>query len=128
MEVNPVLFESIFPEGLFAISPPPIIILGQPWETLPSTEKALLEKILTAIKQSLNSVTIQYQNPLDLSALAVKPKCVIHFGKTVKGIPLYETVEANGVTIVASESLKDLSGNEDSRKRLWQALKKQFSV
>src|SRR5882672_1332443 len=128
MEVSPILFESIFQEGLFAISTPPTIILDQPWGTITSTEKTLLEKILAAIKQSLNSVTIQYQDSLDLSVWAEKPKRVIYFGKSVKGIPLYDAVEANGVTIVASESLKGLSNNEDARKTLWQALKKQFSV
>jgi len=128
MEVNPVLFESIFPEGLFVISPSPTIILDQPWENITAVEKTLLEKILAAIKQSLNSVAIQYQDSLDLSVWVEKPQRVIYFGKPVKGIPLYEAVEANGVTIVASQSLTDLASNEDARKKLWQALKKQFSV
>lgn len=128
MEMNSVLFESLYPEGLFAITLPPTIILDHPWKALNSAEKTLLEKILTALKQSLNSVTIHHQDSLDLSVLAVKPKYVIYFGKPVKGIPLYEVVEANGVCIVASESLKDLSVNDDSRKKLWQALKRQFSI
>jgi len=128
MEVNSVLFESIFVEGLFAITPSPTIILDQPWGNITSGEKTLLEKILAAVKHSLNSVAIQYQDSLDLSVWIEKPQRVIYFGKPVKGIPLYEAVEANGVIIVASENLKDLSSNEDSRKKLWQALKKQFSV
>ncbi|HEV8515068.1 MAG TPA: hypothetical protein VGQ59_17425 [Cyclobacteriaceae bacterium] len=126
--MNSVVFESLYPEGLFAIALPPTIILDQPWEAITSVEKTLLEKILAALKQSLNSVTIRHQNSLDLSVWAMKPKHVIYFGKPVKGIPLYEVVEANEVSIVASESLKDLSGNDDSRKKLWQALKRQFSV
>jgi|SRR6478736_9453166 len=128
MEMNSLLFESLYPEGLFAISLPPTVILDQPWQAISSTEKTLLEKILTALKQSLNSVTIHHQDSLDLSVWVVKPKHVIYFGRPVKGIPLYEVVEANGVSIVASESLKDLSCNDDSRKKLWQALKKQFTV
>ena len=128
MEISPVLFDSLYHEGLFTISRPPTIILDQSWGTITTAEKTLLEKILAAIKQSLNSVTIQYQDSLDLSVWVEKPKRVIYFGKPVMGIPLYEAVEANGVTIVASESLKDLSGNEDARMNLWQALKKQFSV
>ncbi len=128
MEISSILFDSLYPEGLFAISPSPTIILDQHWEIITSAEKILLEKILAAIRQSLHSVTIQYQDSLDLSTWKEKPSRVIYFGKHVKGIPLYEAVEANGVTIVASESLKNLSGNEDARKKLWQALKKQFSV
>ena len=71
---------------------------------------------------------VSYQDSLDLSVWVEKPQRVIYFGKPVKGIPLYEAVEANGVTIVASQSLTDLASNEDARKKLWQALKKQFSV
>jgi DNA polymerase III psi subunit len=127
-EINSVLLDSLYPEGLFSISPSPTIILDHTWETASNAEKMLLEKILTAIKQSFNSVTIKYQDSLDLSTWSVKPSRVIYFGKSMKGIPLYEPVEANGVTIIASESLKDLLNNEPARKQLWQALKKQFSV
>jgi hypothetical protein len=128
MKVSPILFDSLFTEGLFAISPSPTIILDQPWETITAAEKVLLEKILTAIKHSLNSITIRYQDPLDLSAWDQKPRHVVYFGKSVKGIPLYETVEANGVFVVASDKLSYLSVHEEARKKLWLALKKQFSV
>ncbi len=128
MDLNPVLFDSIYSEELFQVSPPPTIIIDQPWETISASERILLDKILAAIRQSLYSITIKCQTVLDLSILIEKPKQVIYFGKPVKGIPLYEPVEANGVTIVTSESLHDLSSNEDARKKLWQALKKQFSV
>jgi len=76
----------------------------------------------------LPSVTIRYQDPFDLSAWNQKPNHVVYFGKGVKGVPLYETVEANGVLVIASDNLSQLSGNEEARKKLWQALKKQFSV
>jgi hypothetical protein len=128
MEVNPALFDSIFPEGLFSITPPPTIILDQPWGTITPAEKNLLEKILTAIKHSLDTITIKYQDSLDLSTWTLKPAQVIYFGKPVKGIPLYETVEANGITIVTAETLRLLIGSEDARKKLWVALKKQFTV
>ena len=66
MAMNSVLFESLYPEGLFAISLPPTIVLDQHWKTLTAAEKALLEKILGAIKQSLNSVTIAFRNKRQL--------------------------------------------------------------
>lgn len=128
MEINPVLFESLFPEGLIIVSASPTIIFDQPWENITSAEKILLEKILTAIRQSLNTVTIRFQDSLDLSTWNQKPRHVIYFGKPVKGIPLYEAVEANGVSIVASEDLAYLSSHDEARKKLWLALKKQFSV
>ncbi len=128
MEVNPVLFDSIYSEELFQVSSPPTIIIDQPWEAISASERILLEKILAAIKQSLYSITVKHQTTLDLSSWVEKPQHIIYFGKPVKGIPLYEPVEANGVSIVASESLTNLSSNEEARKKLWQALKKQFSV
>jgi len=128
MEINPVLLDFLFPEGLMVVAPAPTIIIDQPWDTITAAEKTLLEKILTAIKQSLNSVTITYQGTFDLSAPNPKPDHIIYFGKLVKGIPLYEAIDANGVKIVASESLYHLSNHEEARKKLWLALKKQFSV
>jgi len=126
MEVNPILLDAIFTDELLVISPATTVIIDQPWETITAAEKILLEKILVAIKQSLNSVTLIYQSSLDLARLAEKPRQVIYFGKSIKGIPIYEGVEANGVAVVASENLCDLSKNEEARKKLWQALKKQF--
>ena len=128
MEVTPFLVDTLFSEGLYVISPPPTIVLDQPWEALTAAEKNLLEKILAAIKQSLNAITIRYQDPFDLSAWHEKPRHIVYFGKPLKGIPLYEAVEANGVMIVTSENLSHLSNHEDARKKLWLALKKQFSV
>src|SRR5258708_18117840 len=117
MEVNPVLFDSIYSEELFQVSTPPTIIIDQPWETISASERILLEKILAAIKQSLYSITVKHEVTLDPSALTEKPKRIIYFGKPVKGIPLYEPVEANGVTLVTSESLANLSLNEEARKK-----------
>ncbi len=128
MEVNPVLFNATYSEELFSIFPAPTLIIDQPWETITPSERILLEKILTAIKQSLHSVTIKYQTSLDLSNWVAKPKQIIYFGKPIKGIPLYEVMDANEVSIVASENLSGLSQNDEARKKLWQALKKQFSV
>ena len=128
MEINSALFDSIFTEELFALSPPPAIIIDQPWESVTSSERLLLEKILAAVKQSFNSISIHQQVSLDLSHWVEKPKQVIYFGKPVKGVPSYEVVEANGVAIVAADRLSDLSQNDEARKKLWQALRKQFSV
>ncbi len=128
MEVPGVLLHSIFTEDLFAVSAPPAVVIDQPWETIPAPEKLLLEKILAAIKQSFHSVAIKYQAPFDLSTWSGKPSRVIYFGKPVKGIPLYEVVEADGVAVVASETLASLLQQDEARKKLWQALKKQFSI
>ncbi len=128
MELHPALSQSIFSEQLFHIAPAPTVIVNQQWEKIGDAEKILLSKILGALRHSFDSVTIRHQPSLDLSQWANKPKYVIYFGEPVKGLPPYEAVEADGVSIVTSKSLSALLQNDDDRKKLWQALKKQFSV
>lgn len=126
--MNSVLFDSLFSEQLFAVPSQPVVVVNQPWEDIGVDERALLSKILAAIKLSLDSVTIKFQSSLDISSWRQKPKRLIYFGGLVKGVPQYEVIDANGVSIVASESLEDLLKNDASRKKLWQALKAQFSL
>ncbi len=128
MEFDPDLFLATYAENLFLISPPPIIILDQPWEAIASTDKILLAKILNAVKQTLNAVTIKHQDSLDLSHWIEKPERIIYFGNPIKGIPLYDPVDAHGTVILASERLINLSQDDEARKKLWQALKKQFLI
>jgi len=122
------LFESVFAEQLYSVEVAPTIVITQPWEKTSVEERVLLSKILQALKLSVDSVTIKYQKTFDLSGWIQKPKQVIYFGDPVKGLAQYEVVEANGVSIVISESLRDLLQSDPSRKKLWQALKKQFTV
>jgi hypothetical protein len=126
--MDPILFDSLFSEQLFAVPIQPVIIVDQPWADIGTDERMLLSKILAAVKLPLDSVTIKFQPSFDISSWLQKPKRLIYFGNLVKGIPQYEVIDANGVSIVASESLKDLLKSDASRKKLWQALKAQFSI
>jgi len=126
--MDSVLFDSLFSEQLFEVPTRPVIVINQPWANIGADERVLLSKILAAVKLPLDSVTIKFQPTLDISSWSQKPKQLIYFGDQVKGVPQYEAIDANGVSIVASESLKDLIKNDASRKRLWQALKAQFSI
>jgi DNA polymerase III psi subunit len=126
--MDSILFESIYTEQLFSVAIPPSIIITLPWEKIGSEERNLLSKILGALRLSLDSVSVKHQITLDLSNWAQKPKHLIYFGDQVKGLQQYEVIEANGVSIVTSESLSDLLKNDSSRKKLWQALKQQFSL
>ncbi len=128
MELHPVLSEIIFTEELFEIAPSPTIIIDQPWKKIGSDEKTLLTKILKSIGHSLDSVTVKYQPSFDLSQWPQKPQQVIYFGEPIKGISFYELVQADGVKIVAAEKLSALLQNDEAKKNLWQALKKQFAV
>ena len=126
--MNSIVFDTIFAEQIFSIESPPTIVLNQSWEKIGNDERILLSKILGAIRQSLDSVTIKHQETLDLSGWSKRPERVIYFGNSIKGLTQYEVIEADGVSIVTSESLKDLQQKDDAKKKLWQALKKQFSI
>ena len=126
--MDALIFESLFSGQLFTLPVPPTIVITQPWESIGTDERVLLSKILGALKLSIDSVKIKSQPSLNISSWVEKPKHLIYFGSPVKGLVQYEVIEANGVSIVASESLKDLLQNDASRKKLWQALKTQFSI
>ena len=126
--MDPVVFDSLFSEQLFAVPVKPTIVVNQSWENIGTDERVLLTKILGALKLSLDSVKVISQPSLDISSWTEKPKHLIYFGPPVRGLVQYEVIEANGVSIVASEGLKDLLQNDAARKKLWQALKAQFSI
>lgn len=127
-EFNSALFDSIYREDIYLPSPPPTVVIDQPWETIEKEERVLLSKILAAVKHSLDSVTIKHQPSLDLSQWIEKPRRVIYFGKPINGIALYEVLDTQGAAVVCAEKLKDLIKNDEAKKKLWQALKKQFTL
>jgi len=119
---------TIFTEELYLIKPAPTIILTKPWMQITVAERDQLSKILTALKLSLERVTIIYQPKLDLAALVVKPEQVIYFGPLPAGLTHYERIEADNIALVASEELEQLLTNDPARKKLWLALKQLFSL
>jgi len=126
MNFNPVLLDTLYPDGVYKATSAPVVVLDRPWEKASNEERVLLGKILTAIRHSPESVTIQWQPALDLSQWKAKPAKLIYFGKTVKGIPLYEVITVHGTTLVAAEELSALLQQEGARKKLWTALKTMF--
>lgn len=119
---------AIYTEELYSIAPQPTVILTKPWAAVQSAEREQLSKILSALKLSLERVTLIYQPKLDLAALIVKPERVIYFGPLPAGLTHYECIEAQGVALVASEDLSQLLTNDPARKKLWTALKQLFSL
>lgn len=119
---------TIFTEELYSIGPRPTIILTKPWAEVQSAERDQLSKILTALKLSLERVTILHQPKLDLATIVVKPERVIYFGPLPAGLTHYECIEAQGIALVASEELNQLLTNDPARKKLWLALKQLFSL
>lgn len=120
--------DSIFTEELYQIRPLPTVVITKPWKEVSQAEQELLARIITALKFSMDGISIIYQDKLDLSALPVKPEKVIYFGALPAGLAHYEHIEAQGVSLVASEELEQLLTNDPARKRLWTALKQLFSI
>ena len=118
----------IFTDELYQLAPLPTVVLTKPWAAVTQPEQEQLIRILTALKLSLDSVTIIYQPELDLAALPAKPEKVIYFGALPAGLTHYERMEAQGVGLVASEELEILLANDPARKKLWTALKQLFSL
>jgi DNA polymerase III psi subunit len=119
---------TIFTEELYRIAPRPVVILTKPWPAVLPAEIEQLSKILSALKLSLERVTILYQQKFDFTSLVIKPERVIYFGPLPAGLTHYECIEAQGVKIVASEDLGQLLTNDPARKRLWIALKQLFAL
>lgn len=119
---------AIYTEELYSIAAQPTVILTKPWAEVQPAEREQLSKILTALKLSLERVTILYQAKLDLAALIIKPERVIYFGPLPAGLTHYEFMEAQGIALVASEGLDQLLTNDPARKKLWAALKQLFSL
>lgn len=126
--MNSVLFESIFTEQLYNSAYTATVIISNPWSAVGADERALLSKILSAVRLTIDSVIIKHQVNFDLSEMKINSSKVIYFGNAVNGLPIYENINANGLSIVMSQNLTELLTNDDAKKRLWLALKKQFSV
>jgi len=126
--MNQPLIDILFQEEVYTIPSKPVVLLQQSWDTLADEEKQLLSKILAALKTSLDGVVVKTQPSFDLSQWKQKPERLIYFGEVPKGIPYYEVVQSDGVSIVAAVSLKNLVPDDAARKQLWGALKQLFSL
>ena len=122
------VFLTIYQEEIFQIKTKPFVVINEPWEKLGEKERELLTKIISALKISIDSITIVSQPTLDLSSFAGTTHKVIYFGDLPIGISRYEVLESGGLSFVCSENLTQLIDSEASRKQLWVALKRLFSV
>lgn len=120
--------KTIYTEELYSIQLLPTVLLTKPWLEVSDAEKEQLSKILSALKLPLERVTIKFQPAFNLSGWNEKPEKLIYFGALPAGISYYEVIDVNGVSLVASESLEVLLGDESARKRLWGALRQLFSI
>lgn len=119
------IFETTFPEELYLLHPKVTVIVPVPWAEVREEETLLLSKILSAVKQSLDSVVVIHQPKLDLSVFAEKPQKVLCFSPA-DGLPKFEVLPAQGTSVIVSFPLAELLTNDDAKKKLWAGLRVMF--
>jgi hypothetical protein len=122
------IFKSTYSEEVYRLSTPPLIVISKRWNELSPFEIELLSKILQAIGLSLAAVQVRHQIDLNLNDLHPIPSHVIGFGVTSKGIEKNEVITTPHSRLVITESLQSLVQDEETKKKLWKALKQLFVV
>lgn len=122
------LFESLFTEELYYLSPKTSVVISTPWEKVTEEERQLLAKILGSVKLNLEAVRIIEQPQFNLSTWIEKPKMIICFSNASNALNKYEVIKIDDTSLVLSNSLSDLIPDDASKRKLWLALKQLFSV
>lgn len=117
----------IYTEEIYLITKT-TVVLNQPWDNVAAADKTLLEKILSAVKLTLNDVDILHQSVLDLGALPTRPRRLIYFGGAVTGLSSLEVIDAAGSSVIIAPSLNELQSDDAAKKKLWGALKVLFKL
>ncbi|HRI78276.1 MAG TPA: hypothetical protein PLR06_01970 [Cyclobacteriaceae bacterium] len=121
-------FTAIYPEEVYTIPIPVIVITGDPWTKLTDEHKQLLNKILLSVRQSLTSVRIIHQSEFDVSVLPEKPARIVAFINPPKGLTTYEVIQTGETSVVFAGPLPQLITDEPARRKLWGALKTHFGI
>lgn len=119
-------FDAIFQEEVYSFSAPVTVMLGVPFKETKQEHRELLRKILHAVGLSLEAVRIVHQAHFDVSGWIEKPRQLIAFIPPPAGIARYEVIETSGMSVVVSDSIDVISGEEASKRKLWNALKLLF--
>ena len=122
------VFRTTFQEEIFQIKQKPIVVINETWEELGDKERELLTKIISALKISIDAITVVSQPTLQITSYYNKTNKLIYFGELPSGVLHYEMLESGDVSFICSESLTQLIDNEPARKQLWQGLRRLFSL
>lgn len=119
-------FESLYSEELYQPTLKTSVVIPTAWKKIGDEERQLLSKILGSVKLSLESVKIIEQEQFNLSTWIEKPNKLISFSQASEGLTKYEVIEVDGTSLVLSNSLTELIGDDAGRKKLWLAIKQLF--
>jgi hypothetical protein len=125
--LNHPVFTHLYSETIYHTPPQVVVVTARPWESYSPEDRALLSKILASVKLGLPAVKIVNQPALLLASLAAySPSKVLVFGAQSDGLKSYETVQAQGFTVLKADDLPAL--DDAKKKSLWLALKSMFGV
>jgi hypothetical protein len=116
----------LFQEDLYHFSNPILVILSKPWDMYPSSDKILLNKILTSVKIDMDAAQMVVQPSVDLKSLKVySPARVLIFGSEInQDVPYYQATPAQGFITIRADDLSLL--DDQKKKNLWIALRQMF--
>lgn len=122
------VIESLYQEDLYQIPSRVLIILSRSWEEHTEDERAVLSKMLAALRLSLPAVQIITRKDFTVEDLApLAPTKVLALGAVFKtSDKVYEHLTVNGVSVIAAEAINKL--DDLKKKNLWIALKKMFGL
>jgi hypothetical protein len=123
--LNREVASNLFHETLYQTPSPVMVIMKRNWDTYSPDEKNLLAKILASVKLDMASVQIISQAVFSLPSIST-PATVIIFGSTTEEIKAYETVQAQGLSVLKADDLSEL--DDSKKKSLWLALKTMFGI
>ena len=120
--------ENLYPEELYVLPSPLLIIVSKPWATLTTEELTTLTRILNAVKLNLASVQVIVRVDFSVDELsAYSPTRILAFGSTLRSSStLYDNLSFGNTSVIISESLDKL--DDAKKKSLWGALKKMFNL
>jgi len=117
-----------YQEELYKIHPKVLVVIPRSWAEISEEEKALLNKILGSVKQSLarvDIVTLKTFSPEELSAYGASR--IISFGSTLNtSTKLYEHLTIDQSQVIVAEDFPLL--DDAKKKSLWLALKQMFGI
>jgi hypothetical protein len=120
--------ENLYTEELYKTPFRVIVVISRPWAEVSEEDRAVLSKMLVAVKLSLASVQIINMKEFGLNDLgAFSPSKVLAFGASIRSdAKMYEHFTLDGVSVIMAESLEKL--DDAKKKSLWLALKQMFGI
>jgi DNA polymerase III psi subunit len=120
------MLEQTFTEELYNLKPRVIVLIPDLWPEVEKKDIELLQKILQAVKISLDGVQVISKSTLDLQELSVyAPEWVLSFGTPLTQVKTkYEISGHHGMKVLVADKLSLL--DEAKKKILWVSLKQMF--